>query len=485
MTALDIEPSSMWLTLMASASKVHTEWPSLLHTILFAVGCIFFLLLNAFFVASEFAIMKIRSSQIETIKDKYPRRSAIARKMKEDLDGYLSANQLGITIASLALGLLAEPYIDRLLKTLMLVKFDQWWNWDLSSFTNVWGFDLISFLSYTLALAFFTILHVVIGELVPKSYAIRKPVETTMAIASPLTTFYAIFHGLIDILNRMAGVILKTFFKLDIITETEHDVHSSKELALLVEESEKGDEVTQTERKILINALELNDIHVKDVMTPRSDVISLDVDLPFGQNLILATKSKHTRFPLVQGHFDNTLGLIHIKDLLLLVKEDSPNLSAIKRPIKIVSETMPLDGLLQFFLTEKVHLAMVVDEFGDTSGLVFLDNVMEELVGDIQDEFDNEVSAFNRVNQNEFFVEGSLPLNELSDYVPELVLERSDISTVGGYITQQIGKIPKPGETTLIENYEATVTNTDGRRVCQAHFRKVQIEVKPAIEEVA
>ncbi len=482
MISLDIEPYSMGLALLASASEIYTEWPSALHTVFFIIGCIFFLLLNAFFVASEFAIMKIRSSQIETIKDKYPRRSKLARKMKEDLDGYLSANQLGITIASLALGLLAEPYIDRILKTLMLVKFEQWWSWDLSPFTKIWGFDLISFLSYTFALAFFTILHVVIGELVPKSYAIRKPVETTMAIASPLTTFYIVFRRLVDVLNNMAGFILKHFFRLNIITESEHDVHSSEELALLVEESEKGDEVTQTEREILINALELNDIHVKDVMTPRSDVVALDANIPFEENLILATKSKHTRFPLVEGHFDNTVGLIHIKDLLLLIKEQTPNLTTIKRPIRIVPETMPLDGLLQFFLTEKAHLAMVVDEFGDASGLVFLDNVMGELVGDIKDEFDNETSAFNRVNDHEFYVEGSMPLNELSDYVPELDLERSDISTVGGYMIQQMGKIPKPGEITVIEDYEAKVTTTDGRKVCQAHFRRIK-EKDPSLEE--
>ena len=164
--------------------------------------------------------------------------------------------------------------------------------------------------------------------------------------------------------------------------------------------------------------------------------------------------------------------MVHIKDFLKLMGDEDPDLSRIKRDLKVVPETMPLDTLLTFFLRERAHLAMVVDEFGDPAGLVFMDNVIEELVGDIQDEFDNERSAFTPVNDREFVVEGSMSLNELSDHVPVLCIESGEVTTVGGHITQLLGHLPEPGETVEIEGYEAKVTSSDGRRVGQVHFLK-------------
>jgi CBS domain containing-hemolysin-like protein len=321
--------------------------------------------------------------------------------------------------------------------------------------------------------------HVVIGEQVPKVLAIRKPVPMTLWLISPLHWFYRVFGWAIWTINGSANFILRKVFKVEPASHDE--VHSAEELAQLVEESEKHDEVTETEREILINALELNDLKVHDVMTTRSEAVVFDLEHSFEKNLEIASCTKHTRFPLVQGHIDNALGLIHIKDLLTLTGEDDPDLMRIKRELKVVPETMPLDTLLTFFLKEKAHLAMVVDEFGDPSGLVFLDNVIEELVGDIQDEFDNERSAYTKVNENEFIVEGAISLNELSDHVPVLELESGEVTTVGGYITQQLGHLPEPGEALEIEGYEAKVTSTDGRRVGQVHFTKLGIDQKEEV----
>ena len=178
-------------------------------------------------------------------------------------------------------------------------------------------------------------------------------------------------------------------------------------------------------------------------------------------------------FPLVKGHLDHAIGLIHIKDLFKLINDPDPDLMRIKRELKIVPDTMPLDTLLKFFLREHAHLAMAVDEFGTPVGVVFLDNIMEELVGDIQDEFDNERSAFTRINDDEFVVEGTMTLNDLGGHVPELVLDSGEVTTVGGYITQQLGRFPEVGETLEVLGYEARVTSTDGRRVGQIHFRKL------------
>jgi CBS domain containing-hemolysin-like protein len=443
---------------LAKVGEVPTDYPTWGEAAWYLVGIIFFLLLNAFFVASEFAIVKVRPSQLEGEIDSKPRRAGMSKHIVSELDGYLSANQLGITIASLALAFLGEPFIEKLVgPTLLQTGLSYWW---------------IKAITFATAMLSFTFLHVVIGELLPKSIAIRKSLGTTLFIARPLHLFYAIFRPFIFILNGTANWLLKKIFKIDPVSEGEA-VHSSEELALLVEESERQQEVTETEREILINALELNDVSVKDVMTPRSEVMVMDLDLSFQDNLDLAIASKHTRFPLVRGHLDQTEGLIHIKDVVSLLKNDDPDLLEIRRELKMVPATMKLDDLLKYFLKEKAQLALVLDEFGDASGLVFMDNIMAELVGDIHDEFDEEEEDFLRLTEDEFVVEGGLTLNDLSDHEPTINLESGEVTTIGGYIVQQLGHLPDPGETIEVEGFEAKVTSTDGRRIEQLRFSRI------------
>ena len=438
------------------------------EAIFYLVGIAFLLLLNGFFVASEFAIVKVRPSQIEGELERKPRRAKISKHVVGNLDGYLSANQLGITIASIGLPLLGERFIAMLVGPSLL-------HFGLAP-------ALIQILTIATAMSLFTFLHVVVGELLPKSIAIRKSLATTLVIARPLHLFYVVFRPAIWILNGTANWMLKKIFRIDPVSEGEA-VHSSEELALLVEESERQQEVTETEREILINALELNDVSVKDVMTPRGEVVFLDLEKEFGENLELAIESKHTRFPLVQGHLDQTEGLIHIKDVLRLMSAHDQDLRHIKRELKVVPETMRLDDLLQFFLKECAQLALVVDEFGDPAGLVFMDNIMGELVGNIHDEFDEEEETdFLRISEDEFAVEGGLPLNELSDHEPSIDLESGEVSTIGGYIVQQLGHLPEPGEAVEVEGFEATVTSTDGRRIEQLRFVKLP-EPEPEEEE--
>jgi CBS domain containing-hemolysin-like protein len=463
------------IVLLASSAELRTEFPSAGEAILYLVGIVFFLLLNAFFVASEFAIVKVRPSQIEAVnKEKSTRSGKTAYHVVSHLDGYLSANQLGITIASLALGFLGEPFVEALVSPLL-------YKMQVPVSVEIWGktFSPIKATSFLLAIASFTFLHVVIGELLPKSIAIRKSLATTLMLAGPLHVFYKAFHWAIRVLNGTANWILKKVFGIDPVAEGEH-IHSSDELALLVAESERAEEVTETEREILINALGLNELWVRDVMTPRQEVVVLNADEPFEKALEVARRTKHTRFPLVKGgHLDNAIGLIHIKDVLKLVGTPDPDLMRIKRELKMVPDTMPLDMLLKFFLKERAHLAMAVDEFGTPVGIVFLDNVIEELVGDIQDEFDNEKPESNWINDNEFVIEGSMTLNDLAGMAEELELESGEVTTVGGYITQQLGRFPEIGETMEINGWEAKVTSTDGRRVGQIHFRKLE----PALAE--
>ena len=428
----------------------------------YLVGIIIFVILNAIYVAVEFALLKVRISQVESVMEEHPKKAKRILAALGNLNGYLSACQLGITIASLVLGALGEPFVEMLL-------------WEpLNAILGDYP-KARSMVSLILATSAFAAVHVVIGEQVPKVLAIRKPVETSLKLINFLHYFYWSFGWAVNVLNNVSNWVLLKVFKVE--PAGHEEVHSAEEIAQFVEQSEKHDHVTETEREILINALELNDILVKDVMTPRSEVISLDVDDSMERSLEVAAETKHTRFPLVKGHFDNTVGLIHIKDIFGILNDEQPDLMTIKRQLKVVPETMPLDVLLKFFQKGHEHLAMVVDEFGDPSGLVFMDNVIEELVGDIHDEFDHETSSFTRVSADEFVVEGSLTLNELSDHEPLVDIDSTDVTTVGGYITQQIGDIPVVGQVIEIEGFEAKVTSTDGRRVGQVHFSR--LEVKP------
>lgn len=434
------------------------EFPSPGESVLYLLGIAFFLLLNAFFVASEFAIVKVRPSQIEAQAKESGADPKLALHVVKHLDGYLSANQLGITISSLALGFLGEPFVSALVSPLL-------------AYAQVPS-KAIYPISLVLAYACFTFLHVVLGELVPKSIAIRKALSVTMVLVRPLHLFFKGFHWVIVFFNGTANWVLKHICRIEPVSEGEH-IHSAEEIALLVNQSGQQQEVTETEREILINALGLNELWVRDVMTPRNDVVVLDADEPFEKTLDIAIRSKHTRFPLVKGHLDHSIGLIHIKDLFKLIHDPDPDLMRIKRDLKIVPDTMPLDTLLKFFLREHAHLALVVDEFGTPVGIVFLDNIMEELVGDIQDEFDNERSTYTRINDEEFVIEGTMTLNDLGYHVPELELESGEVTTIGGYVTQQLGRFPEVGETIEVLGYEARVTSTDGRRVGQIHFRKL------------
>lgn len=454
------------------APEPATEFPSAGKAMLYILGIVFFLLLNAFFVASEFAIVKVRPSQLEGEAKENPVKAATALKVVNNLDGYLSANQLGITIASLALGFLGEPFVAAMVSPLLMkTGMSVWW---------------VKGISFGLAIISFTFLHVVIGELMPKSIAISRSVGVTMNLSTPLHAFYKSAHWAILVLNGTANWLLKKLFNIEPVKEGEH-THSAEELALLVAQSEKSQEVTETEREILINALGLNELWVRDVMTPRNKVVVLDADAPFQDALDVATRTKHTRFPLVKGHLDQAIGLIHIKDLFKMMRDPDPSLVRIKRELKVVPDTMPLDMLLKFFLKEHAHLALVVDEFGTPAGIVFLDNVIEELVGEIQDEFDNERSQFSRINEDEFIVEGSMTLNDLAGYEEDLDLDSGEVTTVGGYLTQQLGRFPEVGEKVEVLGYEAKVTSTDGRRVGQVHFRKLpeQVEDAEAVEDTS
>lgn len=434
------------------------HWDSPGTILLKVIAIVLLVVLNGFFVACEFAVVKVRGSQLEALSEEGNARAHFAQHVRSHLDAYLSATQLGVTLASLALGYVGEQYLAQLLSPLFLLL-------------GIHSHALLSTVAIALAFVGITFLHIVFGELAPKYLAIANPLRVTLALVRPLGGFYQLFRPIIWLLNKSSNLILHRVLQIAPAAAAEL-AHSEEELRLILDQSEKSDEVSELGRDLLVNALDLRRRVVRDIMTPRGQVVFLDLEDGFEDNVRKAVASRHTRFPLCRGHLDHTIGLVHIKEIVPLMREATPDLLRIKRDLIPVPEMMPLEKLLQLFLGRHAHLALVVDEFGGTVGIVTLENILEEIVGDIQDEFDAEKEEFRAINENEFSVDGALGLYELRDFAG-IELESSDVSTVGGYVTHLLGHLPKQGEHVEIEGYRATISQSDGRRVLQVHFQKL------------
>lgn len=418
---------------------------------------LFLVFLNGFFVASEFALVKVRSTQLDAI-DEADKRVALARRLTSHLDAYLSATQLGITLASLALGWIGEPYVASLIRPIL-------------THIGISAPGIVQAVSIAIGFGIITYLHIVLGEVTPKWLGIQKALVISLWISPPLHLFYTIFRPAIWFLQASATWIMKSVYRTNPVADTEL-THSEEELRVILTENEDPADDAELGNELLINALDFRRRVVRDIMTPRGDVIYLDMQDSFDANVQVAIESGHTRFPLVQGHLDNTIGLIHIKDLMREMKFDRHDLLAIKRELMPVPEFMPLQKLLRQFLAKRSHFAVVFDEYGGAVGIVTLDNVVGELVGEIKDEFDLEqVKEFVRINDEEFVVQGQVVLYELKE-LADLELENAEVSTIGGYVVQLLGHLPKQGEQVQIDGYLVTITQTDGRRILQLHFKK-------------
>ncbi len=471
-----IEQISDWLFMTPEqAAQVEWVYPDVGTIILFIIGVAFFLFLNAFFVANEFASARVRESQLAADAGDKPS-EAKSRKnalhIVHHLDSYLSANQVGITIASLALGNLGEPFIEQLIAP------------PLSYYLHLQPVA-VSIISYVVSYSLFTFAHVVLGELVPKSLAIRHPLQVALGTANGMVRFARSTSWIVKLFNNTANGIAHLLFGVDPHYAPNYS-HSAEEIAHIVEESGRSKEVTETEAEISMNALELNDRSVREILVPRNDVEVLDISEPFEKNMELVSASPHSRFALVDGHLDNVKGWVHVKDMLKLVRSGSTDIMSARRPLKVVPETMKLDTLLNFFSKERTHSALVVDEHGVALGMVYLDDVLEEIVGDdIQDEFEADESRdFYELENGRYVVNGSISLFDLEEELPGLGEIQNDagISTLGGYITDRLDHLPEVNEQIRIRDYLVTVTATDGRRVTQARilYAPEQTESAPA-----
>ena len=411
-------------------------------------------LLNGFFVASELAIVKIRGSQLDTLIEQGDARAKLTKHITMHLEAYISATQLGITLASLGLGWLGEPFLAHMIEPAFHLA-------------GINAPAVVTTVSFILAFSLITFLHIVLGELAPKSLAIRK---LALWLSPPLSFFYMLFRPIIGFLNRSANFLLRHVFKVEPPEDSERAL-TNEELRVILTESREAEEVSILGEQLAVNALDLRHRVVRDIMTPRSDVILLDLEEPFDAELKKAIDSRHTRFPLCDGALDDSVGLVHIKDLLRMVHSGKKDLKGIQRPIHHVSEMMPLEKLLNYFLGKHAHLAIAVDEYGGAVGIVTLDNVLEELVGSIHDEFDTQEEEITNIRDGEFNAEGTLALHDLAEEA-DLKFEETEVSTIGGYVTQMLGHLPVRGESVKIGDYVVTVTETDGRRILMLNFKR-------------
>src|SRR5215471_14866360 len=409
-------------------------------------------LLNGFFVAAEFAIVRIRDTQLQPLATKGHRRAKMARQVVANLNSYLSATQLGITMASLGLGWVGEPIFTRLLSPLLAAL-------------NVHSEAFRHSISFAIGFSVLTFLHISVGELAPKWMAIQKPVGIALNVAAPLKWFYRISYPFGWLLNQTAQWLLRQM-GLEPVSDVER-VHSEEELRLLVAASQKYAGGTPLGRDIVLNALDLRRRIAREVMRPRQEIVALDTEASIAECLDVAEKTRYSRFPLCEGgNLDKTSGVIHIKDLyaMRLKARSGADLLPAARKLIYVPETARLERLLQLFLERRLHLAIVVDEFGGTTGMVTLENILEELVGQIQDEFDQEKPLLQRKDDSTWEISGILPLHELEELVGESLHEEG-VTTVSGWLTHRLSEFPKVGDRLNVGDYELRVEEMAGMRV--------------------
>jgi CBS domain containing-hemolysin-like protein len=410
-------------------------------------------LTNGFFVAAEFALVKVRDTQLDPLIAKGQRRATMVRYIINRLDSFLSAAQLGITLTSLGLGWVGQPVFGVLLAPVMgwLNVEPRWQHW----IAFVVGFSTITFL------------HIVAGEQAPKWLAIQKPLPATLWIAHPLFWFSRISFPFIWVLNQSALWLLR---RLGLETQSETELpHSEEELRLLFATAQQKAGGSKLGRDIVLNALDLRQRIARDVMRPRQEIVGFNTDASLTECIDLAEKTRYSRFPLCEGgDLDKTLGVVHIKDLyaMRLRVRSARDLLPAARKLVYVPETARLEKLLQLLLERRLHLAIVVDEYGGTVGMVTLENVLEELVGQIQDEFDQEKPLLTKVRENVWELDGALPLHELSELVGE-PLPAEGITTVSGYVTFRLGGFPQEGEVLRLGAYELRVVAMTGMRVAR------------------
>ena len=411
---------------------------------------VFFLVfLNGFFVATEFAMVKVRKSRIETLALQGNKRAKNTLIVVKDLNSYLSACQLGITLASLGLGWVGEPAVLRLLMPIFNL-----FHLPPSAQHSI---------AFIIAFSIITGCHIVFGELVPKSLAIVSSQKIALSTAFPLILFYKVTYPVMWIFNHSTNWILK-IFGLSQVDEHE-SVHTDEEIKLLIEESYKHGLVDKTELTLVDNIFDFSDKTVKEIMVPRTDIINIFIEDSFDDIISYTLNEQLTRYPVCKGNKDNVIGFIHIKDLYKQkIEGNGQDIKNIIREIKLVPESMLISELLKIFKKEKVQVALIIDEYGGTAGLVTIEDILEEIVGEIQDEFDEEEDAIIKTEDNSYIVDGKVLIEDITELL-YIKIEDENIDTIGGWAYIQLDSYPQVNDKFTYKNYEFIILKCDRKRI--------------------
>lgn len=414
-----------------------------MYTAICLLLVVFFLMMNAFFVVAEFALVRVRKSQIDMAVAEKRRGAEAARDVTSHINAYLSACQLGITLASLAIGWLGEPAVSAILEAPLLA----------------WGFPEGAVYPICVAVGFFivTTLHVVVGELIPKSFAIFSTERYALHTAGPLRVFYRITYPIMVIFNGITNGVMRLFGH---DPADEHEVYTGEEIKLLIDESTENGLIDPEQNEFVDNIFDLGDKDAEGIMTPRTDVICLDVEDSLEENLELIRQYKYSRYPVCKGSKDHIMGFVHTKDLVDMPL-DTPMSEWNIRELPPVPEGIPIAKLLETMQESRTKICVVVDEHGGTAGIVTMSDIMEQIVGRIDDEYVHDTDDdIEILPDGTYQINGTLAINdlvELLDFEPE---EADDVETAGGLLLTLFDRIPSEGDVCVLEHKGTKVTFT-------------------------
>lgn len=427
---------------------------------------LFFLLMNAFFVAAEFSLVRVRKSQVEILVDEGRSGAKYTKLVADNVNAYLSACQLGITLASLALGWLGEPAVSQLIEGPLLAI----------------GLPEAAIHGIAIAIGFIVItaLHIVVGELIPKSLAIFSTERYSLLTATPLVWFYRITYPIMWLFNTVTNGVMKLLGH-DIANE--HEVYTDEEIKLLIDESTESGLIDPEQNEYVDNIFDLGDKDAEAIMTPRTNVICLDLEDSLEENLALIMQYKYTRYPVCRGNKDRIVGFVHVKDLYTLPPDSTIDDLRI-RTIQAVPEGIPIAKLLQILQAKHTKIAVVIDEHGGTSGIVTMSDIMEQIVGRIDDEYAHGGSDdVVRLDDGSYLVDGSMAIDEVEELIGFEPEEASECETTGGLLLSLFDRIPEEGDSVTIEHDDRkatfTVVDMDRHRIDKV---RVVLEQKPEAE---
>ena len=417
------------------------------------------ILVNAFFVAAEFSLIRVRLSQLEIKAKEGSRVAGQALSVLRKLYDYLSATQLGVTLSSLLLGAVGEELFTGL----------------VLDFLPRIGLKINEVTAHSAAvvigLIILTFLHVLFGELFPKALAIQRPEAVSLALVLPLRGFYFVTRPLTWFLSKASNLLLGA---VGISNVHGTEAHTSDELRLLIDQSKESGEIQDSEHELIENVFLFNDRMVKQIMVPRTKLAALDVNAPEDKILETVFNEGYSRMPVFEGNIDNIVGVLYVKDLLPIIRRGEPlELARIMRPAYFVPETKKINRLLRQFQRKHIVMAVVSDEFGGVSGIVTIEDIMEELVGEIQDEYDNEVPVVEKISETEYRVNTATAIPDANEYLPYPLPEGDDYESVGGLLNVLYGNIPEIGDVAVLEPYEFRVLSRTGRVVEMVQLRVI------------